>query len=235
MTEVLELDVLRGPPEREVILRAQGVPSDHQVPESVESLLTSALALYSELAEPRGMVGPIPKAEFLDLYQGEGKNLNPTPLPGIVERAGSLALFSATLGEPVCERIKALFAGNDPALGYMLDCIASERAERAADLLAQSFLEDQIEKGEVDPGAVALPYSPGYCGWHITGQKRLFERLDPGKIGISLNPSCLMLPIKSVSGVLVAGRPDAHVFENDFDFCLDCATWNCRDRIRAWT
>ena len=42
-----------------------------------------------------------------------------------------------------------------------------------------------------------------------------------------------MSPIKSVSGVLVAGHPEIHDFENDFDFCFDCATWECRSRIAS--
>ncbi|MFH1765721.1 MAG: vitamin B12 dependent-methionine synthase activation domain-containing protein, partial [Gemmatimonadota bacterium] len=90
-----------------------------------------------------------------------------------------------------------------------------------------------LRKGEVDSAVRVLPYSPGYCGWHITGQKELFAFLDPQQIGISLNASCLMSPIKSVSGVLVVGHPEIHDFENDFDFCFDCATWECRSRIAS--
>jgi hypothetical protein len=115
----------------------------------------------------------------------------------------------------------------------MLDGIGSDRAETAATLLAEAFLEDLLAKGEVGPEARVLPYSPGYCGWHITGQKRLFAFLNPERIGISLNESCLMSPIKSVSGVLVVGGPEIHDFENEFDFCFDCTTWDCRSRIAS--
>ena len=55
------------------------------------------------------------------------------------------------------------------------------------------------------------------------------------RIGIELSDSCLMSPLKSVSGVLVAGPAEIHDFENDFEFCLDCTTWECRDRIASIT
>jgi hypothetical protein len=115
----------------------------------------------------------------------------------------------------------------------MLDGIASERAEIAAELLAGAFLSSLVERGRADPGAGALSYSPGYCGWHITGQRKLLAFLKPEQIGISLNKSCLMTPIKSVSGVLVAGAPEIHEFDNDFDFCFDCTSWECRTRIAS--
>jgi len=49
-------------------------------------------------------------------------------------------------------------------------------------------------------------YSPGYCGWNITGQKILFSLLPEYFCGIELTDTCLMLPIKSVSGIIGIGR-----------------------------
>jgi hypothetical protein len=235
MNRVLELARIRSAPPRDSVLLTQGIPAGRPVPERVTALAEEARELYRALTEPRGVVADISAGDFLELYQGEGKNQIPTPLPGIVERAHRLALFAATLGEPVSAEIAALFRANDPALGAMLDGIASERADAAATNLSMLFLESLRTEGELPEGSVVLPYSPGYCGWHVSGQLRLFAALDPGRIGISLNESFLMSPVKSVSGVLVVGTPETHDFENDFDFCLDCATWDCRERIASLT
>ncbi len=235
MSKILALEALRRRPTPEVILRAQGIPPEREVPGPVADLLDTAMALYEEVAEPVGIVEAISTEEFPELYRGEGMNADRTPLPGIIRNSTTLALFAATLGSRVSERIEALFSGNDPALGYMLDTVASERADMAATLLAQAFLADEMEAGRVEAGTAVLPYSPGYCGWHLTGQKKLFARLEPGRIGIRLTPSCLMVPIKSVSGILVTGPPEGHDFENNFEFCLDCAGWDCRDRIASLT
>jgi len=149
----------------------------------------------------------------------------------VYPRAEALALFAGTLGEPVCLEIQDLFAGAQFALGYMLDAVASTAADRLADLAAARFR--QALGGRGSAGTRIIPYSPGYCGWPTRGQGSLFERLRPGDIGISLNDSFLMWPLKSVSGVLLAGPLEAHTFEADFPFCDDCATHECRARLAA--
>jgi hypothetical protein len=78
---------------------------------------------------------------------------------------------------------------------------------------------------------VVRAYSPGYCGWHISGQRALFDRLRPERIGISLNESFLMTPLKSVSGVLIAGPVDSHMFVANFSYCVDCRERSCTERL----
>ena len=233
MKEILPLEPIRQAPPRNVVLGRQGIPEGHAVSERIEQIAETSMALYESLAEPRGMVAEVSLAEFQGIFDGEGNNELPAPLPGIVKEADGLALFAATVGNAVSRKIEELFQENDPATACMLDGIASDRAEAATTLLAQAFLETLVQRGKVTHEARALPYSPGYCGWHITGQRKLFAFLKPEQIGISLSESSLMSPIKSVSGVLVVGRPEIHDFENDFDFCLDCATWECRSRIAS--
>jgi hypothetical protein len=233
MKEIFPLAAIRQAPSRNVVLCRQGIPEGHAVSERVEKLAETSMALYESLAEPRGIVAEVSLSEFERIYEGEGNNQLPAPLPGIVRKADGLALFAATVGEAVSSAIDELFQRNDPATACMLDGIASERAEAATTLLAQSFRAELLQQERVDEQARALSYSPGYCGWHITGQKALFARLGPERIGISLSETCLMSPIKSVSGVLVVGPLQIHEFENNFDFCLDCATWECRARIAS--
>jgi hypothetical protein len=84
--------------------------------------------------------------------------------------------------------------------------------------------------GRAPDGTVFLRYSPGYCGWDITGQRQLFQALRPEEIGITLRESCLMEPLKSISGVLVAARPEDHRFDNTYPFCSACTTKTCRSR-----
>jgi hypothetical protein len=57
--------------------------------------------------------------------------------------------------------------------------------------------------------------------------------LRPEEIGITLRESCLMEPLKSISGVLVAARPEDHRFDNTYQFCRTCSTQTCRSRIAA--
>jgi hypothetical protein len=233
MTEILSLESIRQAPPRDVVLNRQGIPEGHVVSERVMMLADASMAWYESMAEPRGIVAEVSLAEFEEIFHGEGKNELPAPLPGIAKGADGLALFAATVGDAVSGKIEELFQENDPATACLLDGIASDRAETATTLLSQAFLDALLQSGKVNHNARALPYSPGYCGWHITGQKKLFAFLKPERIGISLSESSLMSPIKSVSGVLVVGPPEIHDFENDFDFCIDCAAWECRTRIAS--
>jgi len=233
MRKVLPLDSVRSAPHRDVVLGRQGIPPDHELSEQVEGLVEKAVALYESLCEPRGIIAGISLNDFQDVFRGDGENSMPAPLPGIVKKADALALFAATVGHPLSSKIQELFQENDPATACILDGIASERVESAATLLAVELGNLVRTEGGGGSDGVVLPYSPGYCGWHITGQRKLFASLAPEEIGIHLGASCLMSPIKSVSGVLVAGEAAIHDFDNDFDFCFDCTSWECRTRIES--
>jgi len=115
----------------------------------------------------------------------------------------------------------------------MLDSVASAGVEKAADIVETKFLESLMTKGTVDKETVVMRYSPGYCGWHVSGQRKLFEYLKPSRIGIVLRDSFLMEPLKSVSGVLIAGKKEIHIFEDNYPFCSECETHSCQERIRA--
>jgi hypothetical protein len=113
----------------------------------------------------------------------------------------------------------------------MLDSVASAATDRLAELLAA---RGRIEASDDAGGeSVTLGYSPGYCGWHVSGQRALFAFLRPETIGVTLNASCLMDPLKSVSGVLAAGPPEIHRFSPGYPFCADCRDKPCLGRIRS--
>lgn len=49
-------------------------------------------------------------------------------------------------------------------------------------------------------------FSPGYCGWNLSEQKGLFACMPAGVCDVTLTESCLMYPIKSVSGLIGFGE-----------------------------
>ena len=232
MTPVVQLsrpDIL---PEREAVLRFQGMADGMTVQGQVTALLAEALDIFNETCEPVGIIAELSVSEFRELFRGEGENAGDTPLEHIYPQAEALALFALTVGGEVSRRIEELFAENDFALGSMLDAVASLSADKAVEVCEASFLHDLVQRGLARPDHRALSYSPGYCGWHLTGQKKLFQHLQPEKIGITLNDSCLMTPLKSTTGVLAAGRKEIHLFETNYTCCCDCRTYSCRPRMK---
>jgi hypothetical protein len=231
MRETVELRALQTPPDHGRLAGILGLPAPPAGADRLRELMDAARDLYAELARPRGLFEEVTRAEFEAIYHGEGMNDRPAPMEEIIPRADHLAVFAATLGEALCAKIRELFGGNEPAIGFILDAMAGERADDAARGMGQFYLDRLGSEGRTDRSARILPYSPGYCGWHLTGQRKLFDRLRPGEVGIALLSSGLMEPLKSVSGVLIAGPGEIHRFDDHFEFCDDCATHACRDRI----
>lgn len=237
-------------PSAQGVLRALGrPPGAAPAPDDrLGLLLADASALFLELARPAGLWCEVTREEFAEVYRGEGENEPETPLEKIFPRADRLALFAVTVGEAVSTRIGELFQSGEYPLGAVLDATASEGAERAAEVVqgrwevAIGNAGRGVSPAETSEGADAggapernlrvLRYSPGYCGWNVSGQRALFRVLEPEAIGIELNESCLMRPIKSVSGVLVAGPAEIHVFANEYPFCARCREWSCRARLK---
>jgi hypothetical protein len=194
---------------------------------TVQAIIDQSRMLFVETARPRCIYQSLPTSEFDEIYRGAGENDEDTPLEHVLEEAVSLALFAVTLGEEISERIDTLFGEGALAEGYILDQVASFAADELAARAGHRFRSS----ANADNGVDVLPYSPGYCGWHVSGQQALFEHLQPGEIGISLNESHLMHPLKSVSGVLVLAPTEAHSFSPAFPCCTTCTTLECQDRI----
>jgi hypothetical protein len=215
------------------VLQFQGIPATATVPTSTRRLLDEASGEAVRLARPRALLEEVSPSEFARVFDGEGRNAVPNPIALIHPRATVLALFALTLGGEISERIRVAFLDKDYPFGFMLDSVASVMADKVADGVQARF-QGSLSSPSVGRSRLAAQrYSPGYCGWHLTGQRKLFARLDPKRIGITLGDGCLMTPIKSVSGVILVGPAEIHLFDNEFDFCLQCRTKSCRARMRA--
>ncbi len=225
MSKIVEFEIMEIRPEKEVVFKEFGIPKIDLVSEKNQQLYSEAIKVFQETSKLIVIYSEISKEKFEMILKGEGNNSAEIPVEQIFPKADNLSLFALTMGKEVSEKIETIFKENDFALGSMLDCIASLSADKAVKKLEITFSDNF-------PNTCVLSYSPGYCGWHITGQKKLFEYLHPEKIGITLNDSFLMIPLKSVSGVLISGKREIHTFENNFSFCSLCKTKSCLERMR---
>jgi len=119
-----------------------------------------------------------------------------------IKETESLFIITCTIGEKVEKSIWKFFNDGNSLEGYILDKMASELVELTADYL-QSIIERQaIVSGQ----SISNRYSPGYCGWAVSEQQKLFSLLPENFCGIKLTPSSLMIPIKSISGIIAVGK-----------------------------
>jgi hypothetical protein len=220
-------------PERDAVLERLGMPPGVGLSERTEAVYTTAAGLLAASAAPAGVLADIGVVEFQTVYDGEGRNAPRSPVADICGRAEHLALFAVTLGARTSQELDRLFAAEDFALAYVLDAMASVAADDLSELAERRLAAMLRERGWGTADGAALRYSPGYCGWDVTGQRRLFAYLKPERIGLTLTESCLMKPLKSVSGVIIAGPRTIHRFPPTYDFCERCEERTCRTRLRS--
>jgi hypothetical protein len=231
MRKVIKFDIDEVLPQHAEILESQGMAARPNLPEKIHRLVDSARDLYSHLVDPKGILEDLSISDFQAIYDGNGENASESPLQHIFPRADRLALFAATLGNRLAEKNSTLFAEGEAALGYMLDVVTTCGAEYLAELMGLRYFELMPEEQRRSSELGILHYCPGYCGWDITGQAKIFQTLNPHEIGVTLNESCVMQPLKSVSGVLLVGKKGIHMFKPEYPFCKKCETHKCLERM----
>lgn len=137
-----------------------------------------------------------------------------------LKRSEKFALFVATAGKEYEEWVRKYKEKNDALTLFLLDSLGSIIAEKTADYMEKSIASEINTQQWTHTNR----YSPGYCGWHLSEQKQLFN-VFPSKnpCDIQLTDSCLMLPIKSVSGIIGLG---ATVKKHDYT-CSICDATHC--------
>lgn len=138
------------------------------------------------------------------------------------------AVFTVTAGVRFQIWMEELNSLYDIVDQYIADCIGSEIAEATADLMQKQLAKECQQEGY----GITNRYSPGYCGWNIKEQYKLFSLLDEEyACGIRLMQSGLMYPIKSVSGIIGIGEG---VKQREYG-CLQCNYPKCFKRKNGKT
>ena len=112
------------------------------------------------------------------------------------------ALFMCTAGEEFEAFQQRLKTEGDMVRVFIADALGSVIAEKCADQMELTLQESIDKLGWKRTNR----FSPGYCGWHVSEQQKLFPLFEGHTCGITLTESSLMVPIKSVSGIIGLGR-----------------------------
>lgn len=144
-----------------------------------------------------------------------------------MDKSGLIAVFACTAGAEI-SRLAAGYNKNGHTVhAYIADSLGSIVVERAMDMI-QEQLKSMMEKQGF---RITNRYSPGYCGWELKEQMKLFGLLPDHFCNISLIDSTLMKPIKSVSGIIGIGREVMY----DLYTCNYCKDVNCLYRGKRQT
>jgi hypothetical protein len=140
-----------------------------------------------------------------------------------LKKADQAILFLCSIG-PGMEQWSGQLAGeSEPALSYFVDTVASLVVEATADALHAHLTRHFKEQGL----NITNRYSPGYCDWPVAEQKTLFSFLPDAFCGVTLTDSAMMLPLKSISGLIGVGK---HVEYKQYS-CATCSRQDCTYKV----
>ncbi len=142
----------------------------------------------------------------------------------LLERCSQVAIFVVTIGKYLEETTAQLAKDGLILQATVLDAIGSGAVEKVAD-----FVQDRIKDIAEAQGLVTSQrFSPGYCDWNVGQQRMLFYALTGNTLGIRLTGECLMVPQKSISGIIGIGSSINDV--ENYNPCKTCTKQDCPGR-----
>lgn len=204
-------------PER--VYEAMGYGS--QMPEeNVRNMVQNAISFATGLVFPSFYYCSFDARLYAEYLQVSGHDFEfclGKTISKLLDKSEYFIAFAATSGEAYQNCHDRFSSAGDALQLFVWDALGSCITEATGDLM-ERYVEKEL---------CGIPhtnrFSPGYCGWHVSEQQKLFS-LMPYKIcGISLNDSSLMYPIKSISGIMGVG---VHVDTRKYG-CQFCGLDNC--------
>lgn len=195
------------------------IPRDDPI---ARDLLPELLEKCRQASTPRAAYRLIKKEELAEkgqVHMGGIAFLVGGTIDKMLRESEYYALFIATAG-PGPERIAGEYmARGDYLEGYISNIAGSVLAEAMAEKIHREIGDEAKKRGM----NFTNRYSPGYCGWKVDEQQKLFSFFPENSCGISLTESSLMSPIKSVSGLVGLGK---NVCFRDYT-CELCSMKDC--------
>ena len=202
-----------------------GYGTDYKLPARISSLIDEYIENAYHLIEPSYSC----VIKDIKLVQGsrvviEGSIVFQSQvIARLLEQCHKVAVFLVTIGKHLEETAYWLAEDRLVLQSAVLDAIGSVAAESIA-----SFVQGRIREIARAQGlCISQRFSPGYCDWDIGQQKIVFRAVDGDAVGIRLTKRCLMIPQKSISGIIGIGNDDVE----DYNPCKTCPNrYSCQGR-----
>ena len=170
-----------------------------------------AKAAYRLLTQT-SLVGNILKLEDRDLHIGK-------ILSKELQHTEKIAVFVCTAGDQIEKLYRTYLKQGDSLSAFFADLLGTIAVEKTLELLYQKLEQTFLSLGMHTGQA----FSPGDCSWPLAEQAALFSLLPENCCGIGLNQSMLMLPQKSLSGIIPLGKN----LKRGKHQCSVCSSYNC--------
>jgi hypothetical protein len=187
---------------RKTIEKCLGYFED-DIPEPFPSLIDEAFDVVPKLCNLQAGYCYADRIELTDqlIINNIGFDAKNTVIK-LLNNTEKVALFVCTIGDSLEKLSKKEMAEGDMMKGWVLDVMASTTVDAVAEKL-HKLIENEADKEGLK---ITNRYSPGYCGWSVSEQHKLFTFFPEKPLGIELSDTSLMHPIKSVSGIIGLGK-----------------------------
>ena len=185
---------------------------------SVRADWEAALADAHELIEPAAVWNAFPIREFRHerLVLADGTKIGGWPVATVVAGATDLVVGVCTVGCAISQRISEQLRGDQRLRAMFLDDLGSWAVDQVRQQLCRQVEGDAANR----EWHASASLSPGESEWSVAEQSVIFSLLDTREIGVTLNESMVMSPVKSLSLIVGIG-PDSLGVEgaSNCDFC----------------
>ena len=212
--------------DKDEVCRYLGYRKDQGPNSSISSLIDE------ELDEAYDLIQPLCFYELMNIRRvrkprvilEDGLTITSEVLSRVLSHCHQVVIFVVNIGQGLEARVAQLMNEGQMLRATILDAIGSEVAEKTA-----CYLQDKVRELANSNGAeITLRYSPGYCDWDITEQRVLFQAMNSAPLGVNLTEECLMVPRKSVSGIIGLGHLEKRWPR--YSPCRFCTQMDCQSR-----
>ena len=208
------------------IMNQIGYEGEHEPSARIKNLVDDYIENYHNLIESTYSY-TFHTIELVDddrVYLSDSIILESKVISNLCKRCDKLAVFIMTIGSHLEEMVDYLSENGLVVQAMVLDAIGSGAAEQMA-----SLIEDRIKNvAAMHDQLISRRFSPGYCDWNVNQQEMIFKILSDDTAGVSLTDESLMIPGKSVSGIIGIGDAESHV--EDYNPCITCTKVECPGR-----
>jgi len=210
------------------VLRYLGYPQAliHEISTDIKKIVREEIEQAYSLLESRGLY------QFLDIISISENGIIVTEqdhkfkvskkMIDLLKNAEYLILVVATIGLETEKAVKEKFQHGNHVRAMVLDAAGTVAVKTAGQWL-NHFIEEKNSREDLK---FSRYFEPGSGDWDIREQKQIFEILKPERIGITLNPSFMMNPAKSLSWIRGVGHHLIHTHRDEFS-CQYCMLNNC--------
>jgi hypothetical protein len=140
--------------------------------------------------------------------------------------ASHLLVGVVTIGDLLEKKVSELFSQGEYPRALTLDVIGTVAVEDFSRKVRKLARQEVIERGF----KTSRHFSPGYSGWEVSQQEIVFKSVPSDNIGVRLTKGFMMLPQKSLSWVIGAGK-EIIVSSEEENKCKDCQSKYCNYKL----